>query len=199
MTATNEGAIPLEEAKKEVEISTRRLALLHLSYAKTLIQELGEEKGKRLIMKAIKDYGACIGKRTRKEIVDQKLEASPENFGKGNYLRVPKLGHHDRGETCEVNGEKRTRVYGCAMDKLWKEYGEEKLGRLYCYVDPAKYMAYNSRYKLIHIKALPDGDDCCEMAVRLTTEKERKDFLSKDKDWSYLDGKKSIRIRERKR
>jgi hypothetical protein len=27
------------------------------------------------------------------------------------------------------------------------------------------------------------------MAVRLTTEKERKDFLSKEEDWSYLDKK----------
>ena len=192
MTEIKEQAIPIEEAKKEIEISTRRLALLHLSYAKTLLQELGEDIGTRLIMKAIKDYGVRIGERTRKEVLDQKLEASAENFGKGNYLRVPKFGHHERRETCETNGEKRTRVYGCVMDKLWKEYREEKLGRLYCYVDPAKYMAYNPRYKLIHVKALPDGDDCCEMAVRFTTEKERKDFLSKDKDWSYLDGKKSL-------
>lgn len=189
MTYMTEETIPIKEAKKEVEISTRRLALLHLSYAKTLIQELGEDKGTSLIMKAIKDYGIRIGERTRREVADQKLETSPENFGKSDFLRVPKFGHHERGETYEVNGEKRTRVYGCAMDKLWKEYGEEKLGRLYCYVDPAKYMAYNSRFKLIHIKALPDGDDCCEMTVRSTTAKERKDFLSKDKDWSYLDKK----------
>lgn len=191
MTAKKEQTIPIEQAKEEIEISTRRLALLHLSYARVLIQELGEDKGTRLIMKAIKDYGVRIGERTRKEVLDQKLEASPENFGKSNYLRVPKFGHHERGETCEVNSEKRTRVYGCVLDKLWKEYGEEKLGRLYFYVDPAKYLAYNPRYKLIHIKALPDGDDCCEMAVRFTTEKERKDFLSKDEDWFYLDSKKA--------
>lgn len=189
VTAKKEEVVPMEEAKKEIEISIRRLALLHLSYAKTLIQELGEDKGTRLIMKAIKDYGIRIGEKTRKEIVNQKLEASPENFHKGEYLRVPKFGIYERCETSEVEGEKRTRVYVCAMDKLWKKYGEEKLGRLYCYVDPAKYMAYNPRYKLIHIKALPDGDDCCEMAVRLTTEKERKDFLSKEEDWSYLDKK----------
>jgi hypothetical protein len=176
MTAKKGQKILVEEAKEEIEISTRMVALLHLSYAKTLIQELGEDKGTRLIMKAIKDYGSRIGERTRKEVLDKNLEASPEHFGKGNYLRVPKFGHHERSETCEVKGEKTTRAYGCAMDKLWKEYGQERLGRLYCYVDLAKYMAYSLGYKLIHIKALPDGDDCCETAVRLTTEKERTSY-----------------------
>lgn len=28
---------------------------------------------------------------------------------------------------------------------------------------------------------------CCEFAVRPTTEKERKDFSKKDKDWFYID------------
>jgi hypothetical protein len=79
------------------------------------------------------------------------------------------------------------RAYKCALGEVWKEYGEEKLGRLYCYVDPAKYMAYNPNYKLVHIKALPDGDDYCELTVRPTTEQERKDFSSEKKDWRYID------------
>ena len=68
-----------------------------------------------------------------------------------------------------------------------KEYGEEKLGRLYCYVDPAKYMAFNPGFKMIHLKALPDGDGCCEFVVKPTSAKEREDFLDDDKDWTYID------------
>jgi len=187
MTAEKHEVIPFENAKKEVEITSRRIALLHLSYAKTLVQELGEKRGTELIMKAIKDYGIRIGERTRKEVLDQRLEASPENFAKGEHFRVPRFGMHEGHEIVEVEGERRIRAYGCVLGKLWKEYGEEELGRLYCYVDPAKYMAYNPNYKLTHIKALPDGDACCELTVRPTTEKERKDFSSEEKDWSYID------------
>ena len=48
-------------------------------------------------------------------------------------------------------------------------------------------MAFNPKFKLIHTKALPDGDEYCELVVRPTTEQERKDFADKDKDWSYID------------
>ena len=45
--------VDLKDAKEQVEKATRRIALLHLSYAKTIIEELGPEKGERLILKAI--------------------------------------------------------------------------------------------------------------------------------------------------
>lgn len=177
--------IPIEEAKREVEMTARRIGLLYLSFARTLVDDLGEEEGKRLILKAIKYYGKKIGERTRKNVIDQGLDPVPENAAKGGD--IPKFGMLERTETVEVGGEKRMRGYGCAMAKVWKEYGEEKLGRLYCYVDPAKYMTFNPEFKLVHSKALPDGDDYCELVIRPTTEQEREDFLAEDKDWSYID------------
>ncbi len=179
--------IPLKEAEKEVEITSRRLGLLHLSYAKTIMEELGEEKGLEIIAKAIKNYGIMIGEKTKDEVQSKGLNLSPENFDKGESLRVPKFGMHSKIETIEVNGELRTRAYGCALAKVWKEFGGEKLGRLYCYVDVAKYMAYNPNYKLVHIKTIPDGNDYCEFAVKKTTKKERMDFLAKNKPWLYID------------
>ena len=90
-------------------------------------------------------------------------------------------------EYLEVDGEKRSRTYGCVMAEVWHEYGEDELGRLYCYVDPASIMAYNSDFKLIHTKAVPDGDEYCELTIRPTTEKEKQDFLSKKTDWAEVD------------
>ena len=58
---TEKKMVPLEEAEEQVRRVCTRLALLHLSFAKTLVEELGEEKGKHLILKAIKDYGIRIG------------------------------------------------------------------------------------------------------------------------------------------
>ena len=61
-------------------------------------------------------------------------------------------------EVIEVAGEKRIRAYGCVMGKVWDKLGEGELGRLYCYVDLAKYMAFNPNFKLIHTKVLPGGE-----------------------------------------
>lgn len=184
---SGEETISLEEAKRQVELTSQRIGLLHLSFAKTIVDELGEEKGKKLILKAIKDYGRKCGERVKKGVVAQGLELTPENYGAGGTGSLPKFGMHEGREVVEVDGEKRVRAYGCVMAKIWREYGEEELGRFYCYIDPAKYMAYNPNFKLVHIKAMPDGDDYCELTVRATTEKEREDFASEDKDWSYID------------
>ena len=177
----------LEKAKEAVASASRRVALLHLAYAKVLVDELGEERALKIILKAIKYYGMKIGEKTREEVVRQGLEPLPENFSAGKSYRLPEFGMHDKIEVVTVNGEKRIRAYGCVLGKVWKEYGEEELGRLYCYMDIAKYMGYNPNYKFIHTKCILEGDEYCELVVRPTTEKERKIFFSKDEDWRCLD------------
>ncbi len=179
--------IPLEEAKRAVELTARRLGLLHLSFARILVDELGEKKGKELIMQAIEDYGKRIGQEVREGVISQGLDPIPENYGTGKSGDLPEFGMHEGREKVAVGGEKRMRAYGCTMAKVWHECGENELGRLYCYVDPAKYMAFNPNFKLIHTKTLPDGDAYCELAVRPTTEQDRKDFIAPDTDWSRID------------
>ena len=180
---TSKETVTLDEAKEQVRRVCVRLGLLHLSFARTLVDKLGEKRGKELILKAIKDYSIRIGGKSKAEATAQGLDNTPANFKED----LPLYGMHERRETVEVDGETRRCVYGCVMGKLWNELGGGKLGRLYCLVDPAKYMAYNPNFKLAHVRALPDGDECCELVVRPTTEQERKDFADKDKDWSYID------------
>ena len=52
--------VDLEEAKEQVRKVCRRLALLHLSYAKIIINELGDKKGRKLILEAIKDVSYIL-------------------------------------------------------------------------------------------------------------------------------------------
>ena len=187
MTARKE-VVALGEAEEQVRRVCVRLGLLHLSFAKTLVEELGVKRGKQLILKAIKDYGTRIGKEVRANVMAKGLDNDPANYEED----IPSYGMHHHRERVEVDGEQRSRAYGCVMGKLWNELGESELGRLYCYVDPAKYMAFNPNFKLFHVKALPDGDEYCELVIRPTTEQERKDFADKDKDWSYIDKSESI-------
>lgn len=175
--------VALDEAKEQVRRVCVRLALLHLSFAKTLINELGEEKGRELILKSIKDYGKRIGEEVKNAAISQGLENKPENYKED----LPLYGMHDGLEMVEVDGEKRMRAHGCVMGRVWNELGEGELGRYYCLVDPAKYMAFNPNCKLMHTKALPDGDEYCELVLRKTTEQEKEDFADKDRDWFYID------------
>lgn len=183
-----EETISLREASKALESASRRIALIHLSYAKTIMEELGPKKGMKIISEAIKDYGKKIGEKTREEVLAKGLEANPENFKKGETYALPDFpGMHQKRERIEKDGKTRFRAHGCVLGKVWQELGQEKLGRLYCYMDTAKYMGFNPNYKYIHKKALPDGDAYCEFEVTPTTQKEREDFQSKTKDWFYID------------
>ncbi len=175
--------VALEEAKEQVKRVCIRLGLLHLSFAKTLVEELGEEKGRQLIMRAIKDYGTRIGEQVKASVTAQGLQNEPVNYKED----LPLYGMHDKTEVVEIDDEKRMRAYGCVMGKIWNQLGEGELGRLYCYVDPAKYMAFNPNFKLIHLSTLSEGDDYCEFVLKPTTEQDREDFTAKDTDWLRID------------
>jgi hypothetical protein len=177
--------IARQQAADEVALATRRLALLHLAFAETLVEALGESRGRELIVQAIRNYGHKIGNGAREAALEQGLPLTPENYDAGGP-NWPSIGTSDAVESVEVEGERRTRVHGCALAKVWQEYGGEALGRLYCLIDVAKMMAYNLAFKVAHLKAEPDGDDYCELVLRETTEQEREDFAA-GRDWSYAD------------
>jgi len=180
---TEEKMIPLRMAEEQVAKVCRRLALLHLSFARILVDEFGEERGKEMVLKAIRNYGILIGSAAREKASDKGLDNRPENYMED----LPEFGMH-KGVACvSKEGERRTIARGCVMGELWREMGEEDLGRLYCYVDVAKFMGFNDNFKLVHTACMPDGDPECEFAVRETAEEERRDFADPRKDWRYID------------
>ena len=66
--ATKRKMLTQEEATRQVLSIVNRMALLHYSYAKTLLKELGEKKGKGVVAKAIKFYGEQVGKQVRERL-----------------------------------------------------------------------------------------------------------------------------------
>ena len=154
--------VPEEEARKAIQDMSRRVALLHMCYARALVDALGEERGKELIKKAIWDYGTIVGKRSRERVRELGLEPTLANMGRGNDLSP--LGFDHRRVV--VDGEARSQSHGCVLAEIWDEYGENELGGLYCLVDPSKMQAYDAHYTMIHCKKMPDGDEYCEIAIR---------------------------------
>jgi len=153
--------ISKEEAFSQLKSMITRTALVHYAFAKTIIDELGKEKGKELTKKAIRLYGEMVGKKVREKTLAKGLPTLAENFQND----LPSLGWADR-EKVVVEGEKRARVHTCYLAEAWKELGVPEIGRLYCFVDQAKYEAYNPELECVHTKNVLDGDPYCELAVR---------------------------------
>lgn len=173
-----------EDAVREIRLVSRRLGLLHLAFAETLVAELGEAEGRRLTVRAIENYGRKIGEAKRAAALATGAGLTPEAFGQVRDL--PGLGLHQGRETVVVEGETRARAYGCALAEVWKEYGQEDLGRLYCLVDPVNAMTFNPDFKLISLEALPEGDPHCELVIRPTSDEERQAFRDGTLDWEKL-------------
>ena len=152
------------EAREQVETAITRIALLHLAFSKTLVEEFGPEKGKELITKSILRYGRLVGERMKRGLPD---------------YPTAKYGAYVERE----NG----RVYDCVLAKIFQEYDELDLGGLYCYVDPGKIMGFDPGKKLIHNDCAACGDEYCTFAELPTNEKERSDFANARSDWKYVD------------
>ena len=155
-----EQTISRKQALKEVVSMIRRTALLHYAYAKILMEEFGEAKGKELIRKAIESYGTEVGNKVKEETMAKGLNLFVENYQED----LPSLGWET--ERVVVDGEPRARVHSCPLADVWREVGAIEIGRLYCYVDQAKFKAYNPNLECVHEKNILQGDPCCELAVR---------------------------------
>jgi len=152
--------ITKEDATRQVLAIVKRMALLHYSFGKMLVEELGEKKGKALTRKAIDFYGKQVGEQVKEKTLAKGLKNLRENYQED----LPMLGWNI--ERVEVDGEPRVRIHDCNLAKAWTELGDPALGRLYCYMDQAKYKAYNPDLECVHVKNTLDGDPYCELAIR---------------------------------
>jgi hypothetical protein len=110
--------------------------------------------------KAIDFYGRQVGKQVRERTKAKGLQTLLENYQED----LPLLGWNM--EKVVVDGEPRVRIYDCNLAKAWNKLGAPGLGRLYCYMDQAKYTAYNPKLECVHAQNTLDGDPCCELAIR---------------------------------
>ncbi len=149
-----------EEATQQVLSIVKRMALLHYSFARTLVEELGEKRGKEIARQAAEFYGKLVGKKVLEKTLSKGLEPIPDHYQED----LPALGWNI--ERVVVDGEPRARIHACNLAQVWNELGDPGLGRLYCYMDQTKYHAYNPELECVHVKNILDGDPYCELAVR---------------------------------
>ena len=154
-----------QECADEVRLMARRMALLFSYFATTLIEELGEVEGKRLIEKSVQRSGEHCGRVIREAVIERGLPLSEGNF---NLIRdLPHYGW-EIDAVQFASGETHTMVRYCPIAATFLEMGPEaqKLGRLYCFIDQAKQNAYNPDEEYLHLKNILDGDPYCEFLIK---------------------------------
>jgi hypothetical protein len=156
----SEQTVPLWEAENEVKVVTQRLALLHLAFCRSIVDGLGWEDGKQLILDSVKLYGEYVAERTKQ-----------------GYQGLPKYGFWEQRD-----GKPPL----CELGKIMLEMGEPELGAMYCLIDPAKTMAADLGEKMIHTRCMILGHDECRFDTVPTSEKDRESF-KKGKDWTQAD------------
>src|SRR5208337_5345721 len=101
MNSAEEEIVPLKEAKEQVETAITRIALLHLAFSKTLLEEFGADRGKELITRSILRYGRLVGDRMKRGLPD---------------YPTAKYGAYVERE----NG----RIYDCILARIFRENKE---------------------------------------------------------------------------
>ena len=155
--------ISKEEASRQVVLMAKRCAILYETFAETIMAELGEEKGAEVVARAIKAYGTKSGSMVRKGVEEKGQDLSLPNYF--SIPDLPALGWVSERKSLQEN-ELEADVLHCPMAEYWISEGKAKLGRQYCYVDQAKFSAYNPDYECIHVRNVLDGDSKCTMKVR---------------------------------
>jgi hypothetical protein len=162
--------IPAEEAAEDRKALGRRIGRLYLSFARVLISRLGEKEAKKAILDAIRDYAYYCAEARKRGLVD-----------------LPQRGIHEKAEVVEEKGRKLLRTYGCSIAQEFADQGEEKLGALYCYIDPCSFMLTTPNVKLYHKQIKPLGSEFCEMDVAIVSNEEMNTVLEKGRDYRDVD------------
>lgn len=147
------------EAREQVILALRRLALYHATMVDVLKDKLGPEEGRALAHEIVDRYGRTIGASARKRTDEDKVEPTPLNYSED----LPLLGFDV--ETISDN-PLTVRISECPLAQVWKEIKCEEDGALYCLVDQAKYNEYNPDLICTHtVHCLRDGEKYCDLQV----------------------------------
>ena len=105
--------VSLEEARTQVKVVARRLALMHLAYARMLVDELGEAAAKDIVVKAMMEYGRLVGERNKSGGQDLPYFGLHEKYiyGEQEYLDTRELDLKEG----QVFDWSRFKVKGCVL------------------------------------------------------------------------------------
>ncbi len=155
--------IEVQQAKNDVLIMAERMASLYYFMVNSMLEETDEETTERVVRRAILNYGLDCGKNAKEKVSSMNLPITLPNYALGKDL--PSLGWESKKLDLGKAGVKASEISFCPLASKWKQLGFERWGRMYCYVDQAKYRGYCDQMTCYHDKNLLDGDECCVVRI----------------------------------
>lgn len=147
--------IPKAKAVNEIRQACFHFADLYFHFSKVLIEELGEERGRILIEKAIRNRAVERGMKLRSEATARQLPATMENWAKVTDIPFSgwdkSLGHRD----CP---------YAAAwLDRFEYEPWFPEIAQLYCSInDPQVTESFTGTLSQRITKNVLNGDEICD-------------------------------------
>lgn len=129
-------------------------AKLYYFMSKQMIESLGEEEGKKAILKSINEFGMSRIESMKEEAVERGLPTS----GRETYDLVRDMP----GVGWEFEG---ANVKKCPFHDMWKSYGKlgMELGNIYCEIDHVLFNEFGMDLERNY--CLTTDDDLCEFKV----------------------------------
>lgn len=126
----------------EIDFTARHHALLFSCIAKSVIQNLGEEKGETLIRKGVRKYGEQRGKRMALRAGKYGHKLTMDNYFAYSEWEVPK--HEMDFKMMQRNPHVRLNIYKCPWYMTWKENDHLEYGKYFCReIDEALVRGFN--------------------------------------------------------
>ena len=133
-------------------------AKLYIHIAREVESRFGNE-GKNAIREGIRNFSFERGKNIRKIVQSKNLPLNMDNYY-GNFDNsLAEAGFNMNLDLRDWQAEGI--VSHCPFAEIWKEMGEEDLGRIYCEVDHDMLKGYNPELKLERPENILDGSKKC--------------------------------------
>jgi hypothetical protein len=158
-----EESISKTEAAEQVRQMGRMMATLYYHLSREIVAEVGTEKAQEIISRAILALGKERGEQQKEKVLTAGYEHVPQNYSKVPDL--PSLGW-DVAKAEQAENDTHIKITYCPFAEVWQEKDFAKLGRLYCYIDQAKYLGFHPDSDMVTLKNVLDGDAYCEMVCR---------------------------------
>ena len=158
-----EERITKTEAASQVRQMGRMMASLYYHMSFQLIEAVGAEKAKQIIQRAIEALGNERGAEQKEKVVAAGYAYVPENYGK--IPDLPSLGW-DVQPVQDGENATHLQIHYCPFAEVWQQKDFAEFGRLYCFIDQAKYRGFHPDSQLVTLKNVLEGDEFCEMVCR---------------------------------
>ena len=145
--------------------TARLMATLYYFMAKEVIETLGEEKGREIIRRAVWKFGFYRGAKIREAVDKQGLEPNLETLVQ--YYDLPASNLVQAEVDVSSNNYSETTRY-CTFAEVWKAFGAEALGLIYCEQDFALAAGFNEEIKCERPSNMMEpGSDKCRLLMKL--------------------------------